>query len=49
MENQQLTPQQAIEILFKVTGEIALKRADSEMVMQALQVLNGLVPQDKPE
>lgn len=42
-----MTPQQAIEILDKVTSNVQLNRQEHTTVVQALQVLQGLIPKAK--
>lgn len=44
MENNNITPVQALELLYKVTGTIQLNRQDHQMVENAIQVLAGLLP-----
>lgn len=50
MENNTITPVQALELIYKVTGNIQLARQDHQMVEKAIQVLAGLLPkEEKPE
>ena len=47
MENKEITPEQALNVLDKVTGTITASRADHQLIIQSLQVLAGLIPQQK--
>lgn len=44
MEQNNITPQQALELIYKVTGSIQLNRTDHQMVEKAIKVLAGLLP-----
>lgn len=46
MENQQLTPAAAFEIVYRATGALQLNRADSQILEASLRVLASLIPND---
>lgn len=46
MEQKQLTPQQAFEVLYQATGALTLNRQDGQVLDASLRVLAQLVPQE---
>ncbi|WP_157262852.1 hypothetical protein [Pedobacter steynii] len=44
MEEQQLTPKTAFEIVYNATGALQLNRTDARVLDAALRVLAGLIP-----
>lgn len=40
---EQMNPKKALEVLFRVVGEIPLKRADHDVVNQAFQSLSDVL------
>lgn len=44
-----MTPEQAIQILDQVTASVALSRQQHQQVMEAIKVLQGLIPQEAAE
>ena len=49
IEQNNITPAQALELIYKVTGSIQLARQDHQMVEKAIQVLAGLLPAENKE
>jgi hypothetical protein len=47
MENKELTPAQALELIYKVTGSLQLSRPDHQTIEQALHTLAALLPAQK--
>ena len=47
MEEKQLTPAAAFDIVYRATGALQLNRADSQLLDAALRVLASLVPQEQ--
>ncbi|WP_316736254.1 hypothetical protein [Pedobacter aquatilis] len=43
MENKELTPPQAFEVIYQLTGGLQLNRADSDVLNRALGTLAQLV------
>ena len=48
MENQQLTPTAAFEIVYRATGALQLNRADNQLLEASLRVLASLIPNEVP-
>ena len=46
MEKQQLTPQNAFQIIFEMTGTLQLNRKDSHLLNEALKQIASLLPQE---
>jgi len=46
MEEKQLTPAAAFEIVYRATGALQLNRADSQLLEAALRTLATLIPQE---
>jgi hypothetical protein len=49
MEQKELTPSQALNLIYQVLGEIALKRTDAQQVDKAIAVLATLLPKEEGE
>ncbi|MCX2474072.1 hypothetical protein OQZ33_07000 [Pedobacter sp. MC2016-05] len=47
MEQKQLTPQQAFEVLYSLTGTLTLNRHDGQVLDNSLRVLAQLLPQEE--
>jgi hypothetical protein len=48
MEEKQLTPAAAFEIVYRATGTLQLNRADSQLLEASLRVLASLIPNEVP-
>lgn len=48
MENQQLTPPAAFEIVYRATGALQLNRADNQLLEASLRVLASSIPNEVP-
>lgn len=46
MEEKQLTPAAAFEIVYRATGALQLNRADSQILEASLRVLASLIPNE---
>jgi|GEM_PF-1092005 len=49
MENKQLTPTQAFEVIFQMTGQLQLNRQDSTLLDSSLRALAQLLPVEQKE
>lgn len=49
MEEKQLTPAAAFEIVYRATGALQLNRADSQLLESALRTLASLIPQEQDQ
>lgn len=49
MEEQQLTPETAFEIVYNATGALQLNRADAKVLDASLRILAGLIPRTAAE
>lgn len=49
MEEKQLTPAAAFEIVYRATGALQLNRADSQLLEASLRVLASLIPNEATE
>jgi len=47
MEEKQLTPAAAFEIVYRATGALQLNRADSQLLEAALRTIASLIPQEQ--
>jgi hypothetical protein len=48
MEEKQLTPAAAFEIVYRATGSLQLNRADNQLLEASLRVLASLIPSEIP-
>lgn len=48
MEEKQLTPAAAFEIVYRATAALQLNRADSQLLEASLRVLASLIPNEAP-
>jgi len=49
MENKQIEPKQAFEVIYQMTGTLTLNRQDGALLDGALRSLAQLLPVDAPE
>lgn len=49
MENNQLTPNQALEVIFKLTGQLQLNREQHTLLDASIRTIALLVPQEEGE
>lgn len=49
MENKQLSPVQAFEVVFTLTGQLTLNRENHAVLDGALRTLAGLIPTEEKE
>ena len=47
MENNQLTPQQAFEVIYRLTGNLTLNRADGQVLDLSLRTIAQLLPKEE--
>lgn len=47
--NTQLTPQQALEVLYKLTGQLQLNRETHALMDNSIRVLAQLLPKEEGE
>ncbi|GAA3971235.1 hypothetical protein GCM10022246_24660 [Pedobacter ginsengiterrae] len=47
MEEKQLTPAAAFDIIYRATGALQLNRADSQLLEAALRTIASIIPQEK--
>jgi hypothetical protein len=47
MDNTQLTPAHAFEVIFQMTGTLQLNRKDSQILDSSLRTLAGLIPKEE--
>lgn len=47
MEEKQLTPMQAFDVVYRATGALQLNRADSQVLDASLRVLAQLLPKEE--
>lgn len=47
MDNTQITPQQAFEVIFQMTGTLQLNRKDATLLDGSLRALAVLIPQEE--
>jgi len=47
MEQKQLTHQEAFGVIYQMTGQLALNRADAQVLDNSLRVLATLLPQEE--
>jgi hypothetical protein len=47
MEPKELTPMQALNIVFAATGDLKLNRQDMQVLDKAIQTLSTLIPKEE--
>lgn len=47
MEQKQLEPKQAIQIIYNALGQLALKREDHMLIEAAIKVMANLLPKEE--